>query len=203
MRIVCISDTHGYRLDRFNIPDGDILIHAGDGVGYYENGANAMDNQLSELPHQYKIYVPGNHDGYFKGAKKLKNAEVLIDRAIEIEGIKIYGSPYTPKFQDWHFMLPRSSDALKKKWEEIPSGIDILITHGPPFGILDWTVEGNSAGCELLREEILNRVKPKYHICGHIHESAGILEKENTVFINCSMVNRRLFPVGEAAVFDL
>jgi len=88
-----------------------------------------------------------------------------------IEGVKFYGSPWQPRFFDWAFNLDRGEE-IKKKWDLIPMDTDVLITHGPPYGILDLTHEGEKVGCEELMKAVL-RVQPKIHIFGHIHEAYG------------------------------
>jgi Icc-related predicted phosphoesterase len=116
-------------------------------------------------------------------------------------GYNIFGSPYTPIFHNWAFML--SPEGLKAKWKEIPDNTDILITHGPPKDVLDKCITGINAGCEFLREEVLNRVKPKYHIFGHIHETYGIEKIDDTTFINASNVNLAYKTANLPIVFEL
>src|SRR5262249_28918150 len=99
------------------------------------------------------------------------------------EGLKIYGSPWTPLFCDWAFMLPDAD--LASKWDKIPSGLDVLITHGPPFGILDWTNRKEHAGSATLINRV-HEVKPRLHVFGHIHEAAGRTESNGTTFLNAS-----------------
>ena len=92
------------------------------------------------------------------------------DESITIENIRFYGSPWQPEFYDWAFNLPRGK-AHKQKWDLIPENTDALITDGcPAEGILDQTFDGSRVGCEELAKAI-NKIRPKLHICGHIHES--------------------------------
>lgn len=210
MRIVCISDTHRQPFSCINFPDGDILIHCGDGVGEYDRSVKSLNKEFEKLPHKHKLYIPGNHDGFIycnleEAEKLLTNARILIDKEIVIEGIRIYGSPWTPLFNDWYFMFPRNGFQIEGKWKAIPSGIDILVTHGPPFGILDVNEKYEHTGCEILYKEVTERVKPKYSIFGHIHEARGIrtpMELETT-FVNCSFVDARYIPRNEPIVFDI
>lgn len=111
----------------------------------------------------------------------------LNDSSVEIEGIKIWGSPITPWFNDWAFNRDRGSE-IKKHWDLIPDDIDILVTHGPPFGILDETVYGKRTGCEELLLRVY-QVKPKYHIFGHIHKDYGSFTKGEITFINASVLD--------------
>lgn len=212
MRIVCISDTHFYALDQLKIPDGDALFHAGDGCGMLEAGLYKLAESFKRQPHKYKIYVPGNHDGFVyyytnesKNILARSDVTLLIDASLQMGNTTVYGSPWTPEFKNWYFMLPRNGDGLASVWSQIPTNTEFLITHGPPFGILDRTEEGNNAGCELLYQEIVNRVQPKYHMFGHIHEHAGVRTPNDskTTYINASVIDRRMKLRNEPIVIDL
>lgn len=189
IRIVAISDTHN-RHRELAIPDGDILIHAGDfsRKGQIEDLIE-FNNWLSELPHKYKILVAGNHDFCFQvnpeeSYKILTNAIYLQDEFIILEGLKIYGSPWQPWFFDWAFNLKRGHE-LAAKWAMIPEDTHVVVTHGPPHGILDLTNTGKKVGCEELIKKI-KIVQPQLHIFGHIHESYGMLEQDGVQFVNAS-----------------
>ncbi len=197
MRIICISDTHNLHKDTF-IPDGDILIHAGD-ITAIGNKEIVVDfNQwLGQLPHKHKIVIAGNHDLCFESEdfqteSFLTNATYLKNSGIEIEGLKIWGSPISPispKFgNDWAFNIERG-DKIRKYWEKIPTDTDILITHCPPFGILDKNELGSFEGCKDLLDIVQNSVKPRFHIFGHIHEAYGRQQIGQTTFINASIVD--------------
>lgn len=86
----------------------------------------------------------------------------------------VYGAPWQPKFYDWAYNLPLGA-RLREKWDQIPEGVDVLITHGPPLGILDAAADGHECGCPDLLDTITQRVKPRLHIFGHIHEAYGEL----------------------------
>ena len=141
IRIVAISDTHS-RHQQINVPDGDILIHAGDATmagGVAEIAA--FDHWLGTLPHPVKLFCAGNHDLLFERNPALArglitNATYLQDELIEALGLRIYFSPWQPRFFDWAFNLDRGA-ALRAKWDLIPWPLDVLVTHGPPMGILD------------------------------------------------------------------
>jgi Icc-related predicted phosphoesterase len=206
MKIVCISDTHTLHKN-MKIPDGDLLIHAGDvsSRGKLEEIIQFND-WLGTLPHRHKVMIAGNHDFYFESnpphAKSLiTNAVYLNDSGIEIEGIKIWGSPVQPWFYDWAFNRQRGED-IRKHWDLIPTETDILITHGPPYGILDETARGELVGCEDLLKVIQQRVKPRLHVFGHIHEGYGKTEIGETIFVNAAMVNLQYRPVNQAIVVD-
>lgn len=194
MKICLISDTHlrhrGYPID---IPKCDLLIHSGDACleGDYAE-VRTFFEWFEGLPGDRKVFVAGNHDWLFQKdpatARKLVPSSVnyLQDELVEVNGLKIYGSPWQPEFCDWAFNLPRGWP-LRKKWEAIPAGIDILVTHGPPMGILDYSHFGNEhVGCEDMRQE-LARIKPKLHCFGHIHGAYGTAVLAGTLFVNASL----------------
>lgn len=208
MRFIAISDTHG-KHGQILIPEGDVLIHAGDvcSRGSREE-AEAFVKWFSSLPHRYKIFIAGNHDFYFERAapeevKKLIPANLIYlnDSGVAIEGIRIWGSPVQPWFMDWAFNRQRGAD-IRKHWDLIPANTDVLVTHGPVHGILDKTFTGESVGCEDLLHKVLE-IKPKVHICGHIHEGYGEVHQHGVHFINASNLNLNYRPVNKAVVFEL
>ena len=206
MKCVVISDTHGMHR-KIDIPDGDVLIHGGDILGRGSlQELREFNDWLGELPHAYKLIIAGNHDWCFERDEKasrelLTNGIYLQDESFEIEGVKFYGSPWQPWFLDWAFNLPRG-EAIKNKWDLIPQGIDVLITHGPCYGILDKTSSGENVGCEELLKS-LERIKPKFHLCGHIHEGYGIIKKDGCTFINASINTHQYRPENKAIVFEI
>lgn len=208
MKIVAISDTHGLH-QQVELPKGDILLHAGD---ISERGREleviSFFNWFSTQDFKYKIFIAGNHDFYFEQntPKTIEsilptNITYLNDSGITIEGINIWGSPITPWFYDWAFNRHRGA-AIQKHWDLIPINTDILITHGPPKGILDTVVAGDQVGCERL-VDALKIVKPKFHIFGHIHEARGIVKKKQTTYINASVVNIRYQVVHSPIIFEI
>jgi hypothetical protein len=128
-------------------------------------------------------------------------AHYLEDSGIEIAGVKFWGSPWQPEFYDWAFNLPRGQ-ALADKWALIPDDIDVLITHGPPLGILDQVITGDHVGCADLLEAV-QLIKPKVHIFGHIHEGYGRIEQNGTVFINASVCTARYRPINPPIVVEV
>ena len=206
MRIVCLSDTHAQNR-KVVVPKGDILIHAVD----IEALSIEMVEDFAEwwlgLPHKYKVVIPGNHDLIMMHPVSLEicrdilEGTLLVDEGREIEELRIWGSPWTPVFGDWAFMKPRSQ--MVKVWEKVPDKVDILVTHGPPFGVLDRTErEWQNVGCESLRE-VVERVKPKIHVFGHIHEGYGEGRIGDTLCINVSVVNSTYFMENKPVVVDL
>ncbi len=195
MQIVCLSDTHGLHRRIKNIPESDIIIHAGDISNYgEEHQVEDFLKWFSALPHQHKIFVAGNHDFFFEREpenyiKKIipDNVIYLNDSGCEINGIHFWGSPITPEFMDWAFNRARGAE-IQKHWKLIPKNTDILITHGPPFGKLDANANNYKTGCEALLKTV-SSIKPKYHIFGHIHEAYGIAYNEDTTFVNSSILD--------------
>ena len=196
MKFVVISDTHAkHRLVR--LPPGDVLIHAGD-VSYRGEKYEIEDFLLwfSQQKYKYKIFIAGNHDFFFEKTKP-KQIESLIppdiiylnDSGIEIDDCHIWGSPITPEFFNWAFNRKRG-EPIRKHWDLIPENTDILITHGPPYRILDLTIHEQHVGCKDLLQKV-KQIRPKYHIFGHIHESYGSLNLSGTRFINASAVNEQ------------
>lgn len=188
MRIVCVSDTHGFH-NKTEVPPGDVLVHGGDCTmhGSLED-VEEFNHWLGTLPHRNKVVIAGNHDFCFQqqpaeARARITNATYLEDSGCEIEGLTFHGSPWTPTFYDWAFMLPDAD--LAAKWALIPPGVDVLVTHGPPFNILDFTNRGDHAGSATLEERV-RAVKPRLHVFGHIHEAAGRLELNGTTHINAS-----------------
>lgn len=207
LRVVAMSDTH--LRHNFVVPDGDILIHAGDGCA----GGDLIElakwvGWLSTFPHKYKIAIAGNHDVALEKQPNTARAafdgsgvDYLQDSEVTIEGLRIYGAPWQPAFCDWAFNLPRG-EVIRRKWMKIPTGIDILVTHGPPALILD-QVMYHRVGCGDLREEVLGRIKPRYHIFGHIHYSYGIEKVGDTVFMNAAICGESYQPDNAPHVFDI
>ena len=201
MKIICISDTHNQH-ENLIVPDGDLLIHAGDitSTGDKEDLIK-FNNWFGNLPHKYKIVIAGNHDFYCETHPEethqiLSNAIYLNDSGVTIEGLNIWGSPISPTFHHWAFMKNRGED-IRKHWEMIPENTDILITHCPPFGILDKTDSGKNEGCEDLLAFIQTKIKPQLHVFGHIHEAYGQTQISDTQYINASVVSLNGF-VGKS-----
>jgi Icc-related predicted phosphoesterase len=205
MTIVAISDTHG-KHNSLSLPKGDMLIHAGDvsGRGLVQEITDFL-HWFARQDYTYKIFIAGNHDFYFENAA-LEDVQSIIpkdviylnDTGVTVEGLHIWGSPITPWFYNWAFNRHRGV-AIKKHWDLIPLQTDILITHGPVQGILDRTTRNDVVGCADLLAAVQN-VKPKMHICGHIHESYGSIEKNGTQFVNASVLNERYQLVNSPVV---
>lgn len=210
MRVVCISDTHGH----FPVvPRGDVLVHTGD----YSKGRGSHTETLQfyrwlgSLPFEYIVTTPGNHDIIEQDEPDLcaeialnNNVYRLVDQSVTVNGLKFYGSPWQPSFgHSWAFNLPRGSDAIKKKWSEIPKDTNVLLTHGPPEGILDLTRRLDHAGCSDLANRALGLLDLKLHVFGHIHESYGMMMYGPATFVNASTCSLRYTPDHEPIVIDL
>ena len=196
MKITFFSDTHNQH-SRISFTSGDLLVFCGD---LTTRGALSEVKEFSEflknLNFKYKIVIAGNHDFCFEDHRRNEAEKILTDNGIiylndsgvEIDGINFWGSPIQPWFHDWAFNRSRG-DEIKKHWDLIPINTNILITHGPPHGILDLCSDGGRVGCD----ELLNcikKIKPKINAFGHIHESYGIIELEGTKFINASSLSK-------------
>jgi Icc-related predicted phosphoesterase len=208
MRIVCIADLHVTKHQSMpkNLPDGDVLVIAGDicGKGLLSE-VERFDEWLYRLEFEHKIVIAGNHDHALAKADKphdlIKNGIYLQDSGVVINGRTFWGSPWQPRYFDGAFDLARGCD-LEEVWKKIPGGTDVLITHTPPFGILDQTRKGKHIGCKKLVCAVL-RINPIAHIFGHVHECAGVLQKDHTVFVNSSISNARNLTVVCPKVIDI
>lgn len=208
MKIVSFADTHRC-VDGLKIPCADVVICAGDfcNIGGFED-IIAFNQWFSELPAEYKIVVAGNHDVCFERnlsiAKTFLDDDLLYlqDKLIEINGINFYGSPWQLPFMNWAFNLPE--DELRKKFTHIPNEVDILITHSPPFGILDSTPAKKNLGSKSLLEKVM-LVKPKFHIFGHIHHGYGQYydQKNDITFMNVSLLDEGYNFVNEPIVIEI
>ena len=208
MKLSIISDTHNkHKHVTGDLPGGDLLIHSGDisSMGYEHEITQFADWYDKIATYDHKVFIAGNHDwGFQNNVEKVKEIidfyptmTYLQDQLHTIQDdngteVKIWGSPWQPEFYNWAFNLPRNGEELKAVWDMIPEGIDILITHGPAWGFLD-DVEGNRnvhLGCELLAERI-KQIKPKIHICGHIHTGYGHHYDGHTHYFNAAVLNER------------
>ena len=142
---------------------------------------------LGELPHRYKVVVPGNHDLLLEEPRNrslITNATLLVNSGVKIEGLRIWGSPVNLDGIAFRMTKPEERN---RHWARIPNALDILITHGPPLGILDVeTGEQNHSGDPELLEAV-NRVKPRLHVFGHIHGGYGSKATEPTRFVNAAL----------------
>jgi predicted phosphohydrolase len=188
VRIVAVADTHLFH-GELVVPDGDVFVHAGDMC----RGGSIVELELAArwilaLPHRHKVIVSGNHDWAFAESPAEACAvfgdavHYLQDSGCTIEGVRFWGSPWQPEYNDWAFNLPRG-EALAAKWALIPEGIDVLVTHGPPAGVGDRSSYAGREGCAELRARV-QALRPKLHLFGHIHEDGGVVEEDGVTYAN-------------------
>jgi len=134
--------------------------------------------------------------------KELTNCIYLEDSATQVFGLTVYGTPWQPEFGGWAFNLERGESCLQK-WDMIPDNTDILVTHSPPLGFGDLCITGSRAGCVELLKTVQHRVKPRYHVYGHIHEGYGIRSDGRVVYVNASTCDINYTPCNPPVVFDV
>mmetsp|Transcript_52909 Transcript_52909/g.141392 ORF Transcript_52909/g.141392 Transcript_52909/m.141392 type:complete len:484 (-) Transcript_52909:409-1860(-) len=243
IRVVCISDTHAggkqqHRWLEQAVPDGDLLIHAGDATMYGgEDELLDLVKFLGAQPHKHKVFVAGNHDlslhrawyshaietgvwpsgpppskdlvtdllacrERFQEACASAGVTYLEDEEFEVEGLTVYGSPWSAFFGNWAFNVKRGVQATQL-WQKIPVACDILVTHGPPLGILDVEMRhGEHTGDGALLHAVQS-VCPRAHVFGHVHEGYGACFDGATAYINASTCDSNYIPLNSPVVFDL
>lgn len=210
MKLCIISDTHNKHMRLPRLPDADVIIHCGDmtSVGHSHEIVNFMKwfGNLDQF--KYKICIAGNHDWLFERSRLIalekvpENVIYLEDSGVEIEGVKFYGIPVQPPFNNWAFNRPEHK--LAEHWKAVPDNTDILITHGPPHTIFDWSIYDNiHTGSPSLYFEVVERIKPKLHCFGHIHGGYGTKVIEDTTFMNASNLNEDYMCVNAPMIFEI
>jgi Icc-related predicted phosphoesterase len=196
MKILHLSDTHNQHRQLKNLPEADIIIHSGDAS---ENGTEGevLDflNWFCELDYPHKIFVAGNHDFCLDGEKIKglpKTCHYLCNSGVEINGVKFWGIPY--------FLSNELNGDFAAQTEKIPADADVLISHRPPLGILDF-VEGENFGCSDLLQAVL-KIRPKYHLFGHAHAGYGIEKSASTTFVNGALMSKGKI-VNEGALLEI
>lgn len=214
MKLVCISDTHNQH-DSVVLPEGDILVHAGD---FTNRGLPGEVRDflvwLEDAGRSYRqvVLCAGNHDFLFEkspaAARQMvreiaPNVTYLEDEAAEIEGLLWYASPRTPWFYNWAFNVHRGGP-IRAWWERIPQNTNLLVTHGPPFGIGDQvTPAGVHLGCEELRERLSHLPDLRAHIFGHIHGGYSTTVLDGVGYINASICDEEYRPVHAPIVLEI
>lgn len=220
MKIVCISDPHG-KWGKLQIPECDILISTGD---YSFRGEKHMVRDyhawLNKQEAGYIISVQGNHETFtdrirrgvnggitFAQAKEIAEKECpgvhfVEHELVEIEGVKIFCSAWTPFFCNWAYNAHRGEE-IKKLWDDIPEDTQILATHGPPYKILDECPDGTLVGCADLWNKILQLKQLKMHCFGHIHHSSGEKDFNGIKFINAAICDESYMPTNPIRIFEL
>ena len=218
MIITVISDSHGKHNEiTQDLPGGDLLLHAGDisSMGYQHEVQQFCKWFNNVENYDHKIFIAGNHDwGFQNNVEKImeivnsyKTVTYIQDETVSVgddkKMVNVYGSPWQPEFYNWAFNLPKNGVELAAKWDAIPDNTDILITHGPAFGVLD-TVAGkmwDNLGCQLLTDKI-KTIKPKIHLCGHIHSGYGYFFDGDTHFLNASVLNEAYQYTNKPLTFE-
>jgi len=208
VKIVMISDTHCQTDKIKDMPSGDILLHAGDMTYHGEyHKLDAFNDWLDEQYFSHKVIIPGNHDKTFErnwdeAASHVPAADVILNQALyEAEGLKIWGEPRQPWFHDWAFNVERG-DMKRLVWDKVPENIDVLLTHGPPYGVLDRTRTGEHVGCTAQRDWIIKH-QPRLVVCGHIHEDPGLAMIGRTLVVNAAICDLQYNVVNRPVVLAL
>lgn len=216
MKILCISDLH-QKQKELSLVSCDVLIISGDicnsgDISELQNFIDWLSTESSKF--NKAILIAGNHDWCFMQHRKLcldmlkiyfdDKVVYLEDSDVVINGVKFYGSPWQPIFNNWAFTLPRG-ERLKRIWSNIPDDVNVLITHGPPHGIGD-LVNNRHTGCLDLAERIRLLPSMSLHIFGHIHSGNGHYISDGLpgiVFCNAAICTEAYQPENPAYEIDL
>jgi Icc-related predicted phosphoesterase len=192
MDLVIFGDTHELH-EEVEVPAGDLLIFTGDFTMFSKHlsAIESFNEWLGDLPHRWKLVVPGNHEFFLEAdpdrRRLISNAAVLMDEAIEIDGLKIYGSPMTPLYGA-AFGKASPADRVRH-WERIPNDVNVLITHGPPYGILDRSPgQLERAGDPELMARVKELSSLRLHCFGHVHGAHGGIERDGVLFLNAALM---------------
>ena len=198
MRILHISDTHSNHEQLRKMPKADIIVHSGD-ASFSGSDNEVLDflNWFCDLDYPHKIFVAGNHDDCLYGEQiegLPDNCHYLCYSGVEIESVKFWGIPL--------FV----SDTIKKGritrlMTQIPEDINVLISHSPPYGILDFDDNINYGCLDLLRA--VERIKPRCHLFGHIHAANGIKKINQTTFVNSAIMNGEYEFVNKPTLLEI
>lgn len=213
MKLCFISDTHMQLGQIIHlIPECDYLIHCGDMTNFGTiPELMKVNEQFGQLLHKVKeciICIAGNHDIQLEkdlnlGNQIFTNAVYLNNEGLLLSNMMyLYGSPITPKFMNWAFMKTRGEE-INRYWNQIPEWVDILVTHGPSFGVLDVNMQGMNCGCEMLKERLKQLKKLKIHAHGHLHEAYAIERVGNITVINCASVNIFHDPINKPILIEI
>lgn len=215
IKVCCISDTHS-KHNYLQMPEADILIFAGDISGYGDwQDLLRFNAWLAKIKDKYKAIFGtwGNHElqaekDIYHAESIVSNATILVDKTIEYNGLVIHGTPYTIEFFDWAFNK-KTSD-MEEVWKKVPDNVNILISHQPPYGILDEVTDlkynpEKNVGCKYLKQEIENRFKDlKLSVFGHLHMLGGQQRTiNNTTFVNAAMLDDNYNPGRKPVVVEI
>lgn len=197
MKILHLSDTHGCHSLLKNLPEADIIVHSGDfTMNGSEQEAIEFLNWFCDLPYLHKIFICGNHDDSLYGATidgLDQNVYYLNNSGVEIEGLYFYGVPM--------FMGDCITDCQNNNYARIPDNTDVLITHSPAYGILDFDDDIHYGSKELLHR--LTEINPHLHLFGHIHKQHGLTSNSFTTFSNGAIMNEDYSNIGSPNIIEL
>jgi len=210
-KILFLSDSHGQHreIPKEWLIETDWIIHAGDisSMGTIPQVADFLDWFSNVGNYKFRCFIAGNHDWIFEKNPSLaksmipKNVTYLESSEIVIDGIKIFGEPHQPEFCQWAFNVQRGR--MKDYWSRVPEDVQLLISHGPPYGILDMSKEGVLCGCKELLERLPELKQLRVAVAGHIHEARGVFEGvDGQKIINASLLNRSYEMVNKPYVVD-
>lgn len=212
MKITCISDTHSLHR-KVNITPTDLLLFGGDAMtsGYDKNELIDFLDWFSSCDAKYRVMIAGNHCRYienhptwFRDTLKLyPNIIYLEDDWVEIEGLKIYGTPHSKEFYNWAFN--RTEEQLKELFGKIPLDIDVLVSHAPQYGVLDELVDGRQVGEFSLSKQIRKIKNLKLHVFGHIHNGYGMIKRHGQKYysVNASQVDENYDLVNNPIIIEI
>lgn len=197
MKILHLSDTHGSHRLLHDLPEADIVVHSGD-FTMTGSEAEAIDffNWFCDLPYAHKIFICGNHDACLYGANISgldNNVHYLCNSGIEIDGVRFYGVPM--------FMEDCITDRQNKNYANIPADTDVLITHSPACGILDFDDDINYGDEELLTK--ISTLNLKSHLFGHIHRQHGIVRQHDIIFSNGAIINDNYINLNDPNIIQI
>lgn len=223
MKLLLLSDTHGRHRRINNLPAADVIIHSGD---FTSHGTmkNCIDflNWFNALNYEHKICIAGNHDiymdvHYLNGGGSQSGIDAILpptvkylnDSEVVINGFKFWGSPYTPYFFGWAFNAQRGHE-IQEHWNKIPADVDVVISHGPPYGHGDACPNFNDpsgpyvkVGCNNLRQTLEETIKPSLHVFGHVHAGYGVSANADTLFVNSSICDEAYQAVNKPILVEL
>ena len=213
MRVAMVSDTHTM-FEGLTVPSCDLLISAGD---YSHRGEKESviryHRWLDKQPADLVLSVQGNHEVWVQEnwEEAVSIVHELSDKihfmsksTLQYGKKKIFCSAFSPEFNNWAYPFKRGKDA-EWHWKGIPANTEILVTHGPPCGILDQITEGLSVplGCEALRERVKTLKRLKLHVFGHIHGGSGEKLVDGVLYVNAAICNEQYRPVNPVRVVDI
>jgi len=214
-RLWVISDTHGKHAELTPPKNIDAVLHAGDAAHPRDPVFNEMEfrkamDWYSSLDIPIKLFSPGNHDtafeSYFVEREEYKDITFLVNETFTLFGKKLYASPYTPLFGNWVYML--NQEKIRYNWNAVPVDTQILVTHGPPFGVRD-LASGRHKGCPELKDVVDNYLPElEYHIFGHFHswgpdKNAGVTAIKGVTYVNASVVDIKGTRINNGIILEI